>query len=249
VKGRAFMQNSIFIGIIQNIALLLSFTLIYDYFWIRDEKIKKTTGKIIAGSLIGGISVLLMLMPWHYAPGIVFDTRSIILSISGLFFGSIPTLVAMGIAMFYRIYSGGDGMWMGVAVILSSGFIGMIWRMFFPPRKIKQPHYNILLLGLLVHVFMVGCTVFLPGSVRLETFKSIVFPVLILYTPATMLIGILMLKRWQVWQRQKEKEQEEAHYRKLFEAAGEIATPPRARSIHGCPGELLLSCGIQQWRG
>jgi PAS domain S-box-containing protein len=215
------MQNSFFLGFIQNIAILLSFSLIYDYFWVKDEEIKNIWGKILAGLLVGMITILLMMVPWRLTPGITFDTRSIILSISGLFFGPLPTLVAMVIASLYRLYMGGSGTWMGVAVILSSGFIGMIWRIFFPPRKIKKPQYNLLLFGLLVHVVMLGCTIFLPESSRLDTFKVIVLPVLLLYVPGTVLIGMLMLKRWQIWQQQKMKEQEEGRYRQLFETAGE----------------------------
>jgi PAS domain S-box-containing protein len=195
--------------------------LIYDYFWVKDEEIKNIWGKILAGLLVGMITILLMMVPWRLTPGITFDTRSIILSISGLFFGPLPTLVAMVIASLYRLYMGGSGTWMGIAVILSSGFIGMIWRIFFPPRKIKKPQYNLLLFGLLVHVVMLGCTIFLPESSRLDTFKVIVLPVLLLYVPGTVLIGMLMLKRWQIWQQQKMKEQEEGRYRQLFETAGE----------------------------
>jgi PAS domain S-box-containing protein len=215
------MQNSFFLDFIQNIAILLSFSLIYDYFWVKDEEIKNIWGKILAGLLVGMITILLMMVPWRLTPGITFDTRSIILSISGLFFGPLPTLVAMVIASLYRLYMGGSGTWMGIAVILSSGFIGMIWRIFFPPRKIKKPQYNLLLFGLLVHVVMLGCTIFLPESSRLDTFKVIVLPVLLLYVPGTVLIGMLMLKRWQIWQQQKMKEQEEGRYRQLFETAGE----------------------------
>jgi PAS domain S-box-containing protein len=215
------MQNSFFLGFIQNIAILLSFSLIYDYFWVKDEEIKNIWGKILAGLLVGMITILLMMVPWRLTPGITFDTRSIILSISGLFFGPLPTFVAMVIASLYRLYMGGSGTWMGVAVILSSGFIGMIWRILFPPRKIKKPQYNLLLFGLLVHIVMLGCTIFLPESSRLDTFKVIVLPVLLLYVPGTVLIGMLMLKRWQIWQQQKMKEQEEGRYRQLFETAGE----------------------------
>jgi PAS domain S-box-containing protein len=175
----------------------------------------------LAGLLVGMITILLMMVPWRLTPGITFDTRSIILSISGLFFGPLPTFVAMVIASLYRLYMGGSGTWMGVAVILSSGFIGMIWRILFPPRKIKKPQYNLLLFGLLVHIVMLGCTIFLPESSRLDTFKVIVLPVLLLYVPGTVLIGMLMLKRWQIWQQQKMKEQEEGRYRQLFETAGE----------------------------
>jgi len=215
------MLKSIIIGLIQNIAILLSFTLIYDFFWARDENIKKTSGKILTGMLIGLIAIVIMYMPWTLQPGIVFDSRSILLSISGLFFGGIPTIVAMIIAGIYRIVLGGGGVWMGLAVILSSGFIGMIWRIYFPPRKIKKPHYNILLLGLVVHTVMFLCALLLPKESILNTMKFLLLPLLLVYSPATMLLGMLMLKRWSVWQNQRAREEDEKRYRALFENAGE----------------------------
>ncbi|MEA2077495.1 MAG: LytS/YhcK type 5TM receptor domain-containing protein [Candidatus Marinimicrobia bacterium] len=215
------MEKSIIIGLIQNIAVLLSFTLIYDFFWAKDEVIKKTSWKVFAGLLIGVIAVFVMYVPWTLKPGIIFDSRSVLLAVSGLFFGTIPTLIAMSIAAIYRFSAGGDGMWMGVAVILSSGFIGMIWRIFFPPRRIKKPQYNILLLGLVVHTSMFLCAFLLPQESIFDTMRSIALPLLFIYTPGTMLLGMLMLKRWSVWQQQQSREKEELRYRTLFENAGE----------------------------
>ncbi|MCD6446970.1 MAG: response regulator [Candidatus Marinimicrobia bacterium] len=200
---------------------MLSFTLIYDFFWAKDENIKKISGKVLAGLFIGLIAVIVMYVPWTFKSGIVFDSRSILLSISGLFFGGIPTVIAMTIAAIFRFSLGGDGMWMGVAVIMTSGFIGLTWRIFFPPRKIKQPYYNILLLGLIVHVVMLLCTFLLPVESIFTTMKFLILPLLFIYTPGTMLLGILMLKRWSVWQHRKSMEKEEQRYRTLFENAGE----------------------------
>ncbi len=215
------MLKSIIIGLIQNIAILLSFTLIYDFFWAKEENIKKMSGKILAGLLIGLITVIVMCLPWTLQPGIVFDSRSILLSISGLFFGGIPTIIAMVIASIYRIIIGGDGMWMGLAVIVSSSFIGLIWRIYFPPRKIKQPYYNILILGLVVHTVMFLCIFLLPRESIFSTMKFLVLPLIFVYSPGTMLLGVLMLKRWSVWQKQKAIEEGEQRYRTLLENAGE----------------------------
>jgi len=215
------MTNSIFIGLIENIAVLLAFSMIYDYFWAKNIENRKTGGKVLAGFLIGLVAIFLMRIPWTLIPGIQFDSRSVLLSISGLFFGYIPTFIAMVIAAVYRIYLGGNGMWMGVAVILSSGFIGIVWGQVFPPKKIKQPHFNILFMGLVVHFTMMLCTFFLPRENIFDTMKVIALPLLLLYTPGTMLLGLLMIKRWAFWQQQKKSEEEESRYRKLFENAGE----------------------------
>ena len=215
------MEKSIFIGLIQNIAVLLAFSMVYDYLWAKNEDIRTTPGKILTGFMLGLIGIFLMFTPWTLSPGIVFDTRSIMLAISGLFFGGIPTLIAMIITATYRIYMGGAGMWMGIAVIFSSGIIGLLWRRFFPPKKIKKPIINLLLLGLAVHLVMMLCTLLLPKESIATTLQSIWLTLLIIYTPGTMLLGLLMLKRWSVWQIQKDKEESEEKYRILVETAGE----------------------------
>lgn len=58
------MDNSIFIGLIQNIAVLLAFSMIYDYAWAKNEDIRKKKGKILAGIFIGLVAIFLMMIPW-----------------------------------------------------------------------------------------------------------------------------------------------------------------------------------------
>src|SRR5665648_1187999 len=97
------MKESIILGLVQNIALLLAFSMLYDYFWSRDESTKSIFFKIGTGIVLGGIGIVLILTPWTFIPGIIFDTRSVILSVSGLFFGAIPTIIAMTILSLIHI--------------------------------------------------------------------------------------------------------------------------------------------------
>jgi len=112
------MAESIFIGLIQNIAVLLAFTALYEYFWNKNEDIGNYLGKFLAGITIGLVGIFLMSIPWIFREGLVFDMRSVLLAVSGLFFGAVPTVIAMAITALYRILNGGAGASMGVAVIL-----------------------------------------------------------------------------------------------------------------------------------
>ncbi len=194
------MGNSILLGLLQNTAILLSFAMLYENIWMKNEASKSSGFKILTGIIIGGISVILMLTPWTLVPGITFDTRSILLSVSGLFFGPIPTIVAMLISGMVRLYMGGDGLWMGLAVIFSSGSIGLMWRKFRPFESNNYYYSDLLILGLIVHIVMSTCTLLLPHEKTFLTFKIIIFPLLLLYTPATMLLGLLMVKQSRNWQ-------------------------------------------------
>ncbi len=213
------MNNSIILSLIQNVSLLLVFSLIYDYFWSRHKKPKGILFKIVAGIILGGFAILLMLTPWEMMPGVVFDVRSALLVISGLFFGIIPTLIAMITAAIYRFLLAGSGVWMGIAVIISSGTIGIVWRFLRPNWKNKKPALELLALGFLAHIIMLGCIFFLPAEIRILTFNKILLPTLTIYPTATILLGLLMVRWSRNWQNQEFLKAEEKKYRSLLEFA------------------------------
>ena len=101
------MNEPTFLSLIHNVALLLSLVFLFNLF-IGKKRIKNThLWQAFLGFFIGLIGIVLMMTPWVLIPGIIFDTRSILLGISGLFFGAIPTIIAMVMTAGYRIYLGG----------------------------------------------------------------------------------------------------------------------------------------------
>ncbi|HNQ67291.1 MAG TPA: ATP-binding protein [Bacteroidales bacterium] len=187
------MNWNIVISLVQNVAILLAFALLYDYFWLQSRKKNYLLKKIFIGLAIGAITLILMLTPGVLLPGIVFDVRSVVLSVSGLFFGEIPTIVAMICAASYRIYLGGDGMYMGIAVIFTAGLIGVLWRYFRPAWRDKKFIKELTLMGLLVHFVMLTCTMLLPEDKILSTIENIAIPLIVIYIPSTILIGWFMV--------------------------------------------------------
>ena len=216
------MFGSMLLGLVQNIAILLTFSTLYDYFWSRNERLKNVyLYKIMAGFTLGGIGVVLNLTPWHFVPGIYFDTRSVMLSVSGLFFGPLPTFLAMFITGAFRIYIGGDGVWMGTAVIFSSGAIGLLWHHFRPDWKNRKHIQELLGMGLFVHLVMLACTLFLPEEIRLKTFGNIAIPVILVYPLATLLLGEFMLKQAENWENRKALNISEERWHFALEGAGD----------------------------
>ena len=136
-----------------------------------------------------------MFTPWILIPGINFDTRSIMLSVSGLFFGPIPTITAMVITGTMRLAIGGDGVWMGLAVIFSSGTIGLLWKTYRPSWKQKKIYLESFSFGLIVHIVMLTFTVLLPVTEIIPTIRAIVLPLILIYSPGTMLLSILLLRQ------------------------------------------------------
>ncbi|HKI88266.1 MAG TPA: ATP-binding protein, partial [Draconibacterium sp.] len=97
-------------------------------------------------------------------------------------------------------FLGGDGLWMGLAVIISSGTIGLLWRKFRPNWKQKNYILELLVLGFIVHLTMSVCSFLLPKNEIFSTLKVIALPIILIYSPATMLLGIVMLKQYKSWQ-------------------------------------------------
>jgi len=116
------------IPLINNAALLIAMVVVYEALSTRIRERKKIWWQVVSGLILGGIGMAVMLNPWALAPGVIFDTRSVILGLSGLFFGTIPTLLAVLITGALRLWMGGSGALMGIAVIASSGGIGLLWR-------------------------------------------------------------------------------------------------------------------------
>ena len=215
------MSNSIIIGLIQNAAILLSITLLFFYVQYRTHLAEKWYAKIATGLIIGSMGLVLMFTPWILYPGLVFDTRSILLAITGLFFGTIPTLIAMLILAIARFMMGGDGIWMGIAVVVTSGLIGIIWRNLWQNSTAQIKGSNLYLLGITVHIIMLACTVFLPLESAVVTLKKIFIPVIVIYPLATLLIGLVMQNLEKTNQIRIELDKSEKRWNFALEGSGD----------------------------
>lgn len=227
------MHESILISLLQNIAVLLSFSMLYESVWLKGEKGKSIETKLITGLVIGCIGMVIMYTPWRLMPGITFDTRSVMLSISGLFFGIIPTVVAMLMTASLRLYMGGAGVWMGLSVIITSGLIGLLWRKFRPNWN-QNYILELLVLGFLVHLAMLSGILLLPSETVRPTLENISISLLLIYTPATALLGTLMLRQTNNWQNRlaKEKLKEIESQLNSVLKSGNIASAILDRNLH-----------------
>ncbi len=189
------IEGSSFLTLLQNIAFLLSLVLIFDLLRLKVSEKNVFAKKILIGILIGGMGILIMLTPWVLSPGIVFDTRSVLLSITGLFFGAIPALVAMAITAALRIYQGGGGALTGVLVILATGSLGVAWHYLHKQPLIKVKWWQLYLYGVLVHFVMLALMFTLPKESVQPVLTSISLPVLIIYPIGTLLLGLVLRNR------------------------------------------------------
>lgn len=244
------MKESILIGLLQNAALLIAFSMLYQKVWIKNESSKSLSAKILTGFVLSSIGILLMFTPWMMVPGISFDMRSVLLSVSGLFFGPIPTVIVMLTTGLIRFYIGGDGLWMGLAVILFSGTIGLLWRKFRPNWKSNNYRLELLSMGLVVHIMMSAFSIFLPTDLIFPTLKTIVIPLIFIYPPVTLLLGILMVKQYKNWQNelaQLKLKEYERRFTQILESGNIVSLLlNNDGSIHFCNDYLLRITGYER---
>ncbi len=194
MNGAVAMDGSVYFGLIHNAVLLLALALIYDVMTSRLATRSDFSARLGAGVLIGLLGIVLMLNPWHYLPGIFFDSRSVLLAISGLFFGAVPTLIAMLMTVALRFYQGGAA-WTDVGVILASGIMGLLWRHFQRQSPVEFTGWRLYLFGLAVHGVMLLLLLTLPGEVVWMVLARITLPVLTINPLLTVLLGMLMVNR------------------------------------------------------
>ena len=151
--------------------------------------------QLFNGILFGAVAVIVMNVPVTVRPGLIFDSRSIIISISGLFGGPITALVSILIASAYRIYQGGIGVTPGVSVIFASGGIGVGYYYLKNKYPATVKLLYIYFFGLIVHVVMLLCMFTLPLDIALKTLESITIPVLVVYPSISFIIISLLLDK------------------------------------------------------
>ncbi|WP_406660068.1 PAS domain S-box protein [Methanolobus sp. ZRKC3] len=212
------MSYDALFGVVNNVVLLLALGVVYDSFFFQINASNKLN-KLIIGSIIGLIGIALMLSPWELFPGLFFDTRSILLSITGLFFGFIPAVIAMMLTAGFRIHQGGIGAFPGVLLIVASTVEGLLWAHFRGRLKAIFGWLELYAFGLMVHTVMLMTVLTLPLEIAMDVLDHIALPVMLVYPVATVLLGNLLNHRISRRQEQLALGESEERFRATFEQA------------------------------
>ena len=184
------------LALIRNAVMLMALGLVFDRFFSGISH--RSFGlRALAGVFVGLVGMSVMSMPLTLAQGVIFDTRSVLLSISGLFFGLVPTLAAAAMTIALRLYQGGGGALMGVLVILATSLLGLIWRRGRRDRLDRITGMELYVFGITVHVVMLLLMFTLPGTLAGAALRSLSLPIMIIYPLGTVLLGGLLVGQQQ----------------------------------------------------
>jgi PAS domain S-box-containing protein len=211
------MNLASFLELAQNAALLLALALIFELAAARRQRAVSTLSGIVAGIALGLIGIVIMCTPWFLEPGIRFDMRTVLVSLSGLFFGWLPSVIVMASLAAFRWYLGGVGSGTAMAIILLSGVLGLAWRRLRRHRLAEISFREGFLFGLIVHALALLSMLTLPWETALRVLSSITLPFLTVHPLATALLGTLMAGRLQREETLARLRESEDRYRSLFE--------------------------------
>lgn len=178
------------LNLLLNTTLLVSISIILNLYFQKIQRQKKRY-KILGGIIIGLAGIVLMSISLKLPNGVISDTRSILISISGLFYGLLPTSIAAVIIIGYRAFLGGPGIYAGIAVTLTSAALGVIWRLIRQkPEKLSNLEFYIF--GFVNHVIMLLCMFLLPKAVIAETLLTISLPVIAIFPVGTLALCMII---------------------------------------------------------
>ncbi|MBE0675105.1 MAG: sensor histidine kinase [Bacteroidales bacterium] len=180
----------LYIALLNNITLLIALAVVHS-FLVRSPGKESVLYELMSGTLFGVVAIIGMINSVELQPGLIFDGRSIILAIAGIFGGPVTAVVSVVISAVYRIILGGTGTVMGVSVIIESALFGTL--LFFLRKRYGWASGGLAfyITGLLVHVVMLLLTVFLRDASPREVLSQVMYPVLLIYPVATLLVGLL----------------------------------------------------------
>ena len=178
------------IELIHNLALLVAISVLSGIV-TRYTPNKPRNRQLLHGLLFGLAAVAGILDPVVLTEGLFFDGRSVVISISTLFFGPVSGFVTALLPFILRAWIGGPGMYMGLSVILASYLIGWYFHRENSKQKIPSP-FTIYSMGLIVHAVMILTIYLLPAESWQTTLQTTGATIILIYPVITLIMGTII---------------------------------------------------------
>ncbi|OXR50460.1 hypothetical protein PuT2_00880 [Pusillimonas sp. T2] len=226
------------IDLVKNAALLVALVVAYQVVMSRKRR-DMASGKVLFGVLLGLTGIGVMMAPVDYGNGIIFDSRTILLFVGGVFGGPLVAIISALFMAAYRAWLGGAGMWVGLLTILTAASIGCFYYYVRLRSGGVLSFARAWFGGVVVHGCMLMLFLLLPAGVGFIIVSEVWFTVFLAYPLATALVCLL-------FQDYEEKEQSRLNLHRLAYFDGLTALPNRLFLYERIQDKLAQCIGTSQ---
>lgn len=206
------------VELLQNVAILVALVVGLQML-ARQMAHRPTAYGLGAGLLYGAAGIIGMTAPLHFAPGIIYDGRSIVLSVAGLFGGPLAGGIAAVACGTYRALLGGQGALAGVLVVIEATALGIALHYLRRRDERWLGPVRLFAFGVVVHVGMLALQLLLPDGRGWEVVRRIGPAVLLVYPLGFVVVTRLFLQAERTLQAEAAVRENEERFRVLVEGA------------------------------
>lgn len=146
--------------------------------------------KLVLGSMFGAVACLQMNLPITPMEGVILDLRCVPVVLAGAFLGWRGALVCLAIAVAARVQVGGVGMWTGIAAMVVSSAVGLVWARVWPKASGRST-LAIAVLGIASSLNMAS-VFFLPDPAFTWVVENTLAAIFIMNFLSVFLVGMLI---------------------------------------------------------
>lgn len=204
-------------------------------------------GKVCAGILFGVVCIIGMATPLVLSDGLIFDGRTVVLSMAAFFGGPLVGVIAGAMAALSRWWIGGVGVLPGVLNVLVPMLMGLLYGHLYRRGRVPFNVAALLIFAVLLQALQVLNLALLPADQFVFFLQHGLVPMVAVLVPATLLLGLL-LRDIELQKLAREAlQQSEAQLRAITEAVPDIALvldeDGRYLKVKSPDNDLLLAKG------
>lgn len=208
--------------------LIKNVTLLITLCWMHGMLMRyldghKLLARVSAGLLYGLVCIIGMATPLTLAEGLIFDGRTVVLSMAAFFGGPWVGVIAGTLAAAFRWWLGGVGVVPGVLNVLMPVLMGLLYRHLHRRGKVPFNVQALLVFGVLVQALQVFNLTLLPADRFALFLQHGLLPVVCVLLPSTLLMGLLLRDIERQKMAREALEQSEAQLRAITEAVPDLS--------------------------
>ncbi|GMQ53969.1 EAL domain-containing protein [Halopseudomonas aestusnigri] len=210
-----------FLDLVENLTLLIALCWLHAMI-MRYLDGYELPGKVCSGVLFGAVCIVGMMIPLELAEGLIFDGRTVVLSMAAFFGGPLVAGIAGVMAGLFRLSLGGVGLVPGLLNVAMPVLMGQLFRHLYRRHRIPFNVLSLLIFSAGMHLLEVLILALLPADNYALFLEHALVPLLAVLIPAAVLLGLLLEDVEQQRQARNALRQSEAYLKAVTDAVPDV---------------------------